>query len=211
MGSAPATERAHRLRLLASSPTRASECAESVRIESFPSTPQRQNQDLADAQAIFDELEQQLASPETSESIAATIKLPNYLDNVPHGSSSSSSMLPASPAAQRNESLDTGVSEEAPHLLTFYRAKCLDLASQVQKRDTEVVQLRRALNEARCAGFVPESPTFSPASSGLGSLQPDANKGQSAEDKFAEQCARIDTIANLTNELRAAAGQLPMN
>jgi len=37
---------------------------------------------------------------------------------------------------------------DSPHVLSFYRRKCLELAAQVHRRDTEVVRLRRALNEA---------------------------------------------------------------
>lgn len=36
---------------------------------------------------------------------------------------------------------------DSPHVLSFYRRKCLELAAQVHRRDTEVVRLRRALNE----------------------------------------------------------------
>lgn len=38
-----------------------------------------------------------------------------------------------------------------PRALSFYRRKCLELAAQVHRRDTEVVQLRRALSDARAA------------------------------------------------------------
>merc|ERR1740121_2096646 len=44
-----------------------------------------------------------------------------------------------------------GLEAHAPKVLSFYRRKCLELASQVHRRDTEVVQLRQALNEARAA------------------------------------------------------------
>lgn len=47
---------------------------------------------------------------------------------------------------------------EAPHVLSFYRKKCLELASQVHQRDAEVVELRRALNEARSAGASTQFP-----------------------------------------------------
>merc|ERR1712176_1674947 len=51
-------------------------------------------------------------------------------------------------------------SADAPHVLSFYRRKCLELATEVQKRDTEVVQLRRALKEARNADDAFDSPSF---------------------------------------------------
>mmetsp|Transcript_59562 Transcript_59562/g.150933 ORF Transcript_59562/g.150933 Transcript_59562/m.150933 type:complete len:1152 (+) Transcript_59562:153-3608(+) len=44
-----------------------------------------------------------------------------------------------------------GLEAHAPKVLSFYRRKCLELASQVHRRDTEVVKLRQALNEARAA------------------------------------------------------------
>lgn len=203
--SAPATERANRFRQAAAwNHGHAAETMDSVWIGAHTSTPQGEDAVLADAQAIFDELEQQLAPHDTSDSVASTVGISQMPHRLASGSSSSRSIPPLLPPANVEDSnLDTGIGGEAPHLLTFYRAKCLDLASQVQKRDTEVVNLRRALNEARCAGFVPESPTFTSLSTNPSSYLADANRG--------DHCAHIDSIANLTNELRAAAGQLPTN
>jgi len=86
---------------------------------------------LADARAILAELEQDLAGagPVSSKPEGMASSAPEEL------------MRPLLPETA-----------DVPHVLSFYRRKCLELATQVQKRDTEVVNLRRALNEARSMG-----------------------------------------------------------
>lgn len=86
---------------------------------------------LADARAILAELEQDLAGSGPA----------NSKPDVAASSASEELLRPLLP--------DTA---DVPHVLSFYRRKCLELATQVQKRDTEVVNLRRALNEARSMG-----------------------------------------------------------
>jgi len=86
---------------------------------------------LADARAILAELEQDLACSGPASSKPDAV--------VP--SASEELMRPLLPETA-----------DVPHVLSFYRRKCLELATQVQKRDTEVVNLRRALNEARSMG-----------------------------------------------------------
>lgn len=98
-----------------------------------PTEPLQRVQDamLADARAILAELEQDLAcsGPASSKPDAAGPCASEEL------------MRPLLPETA-----------DVPHVLSFYRRKCLELATQVQKRDTEVVNLRRALNEARSIG-----------------------------------------------------------
>jgi len=86
---------------------------------------------LADARAILAELEQDLACS---------------------GPASSKPDVVATSAFEELMRPLLAETADVPHVLSFYRRKCLELATQVQKRDTEVVTLRRALNEARSMG-----------------------------------------------------------
>jgi len=86
---------------------------------------------LADARAILAELEQDLACS---------------------GPASSKPDVVATSASEELMRPLLAETADVPHVLSFYRRKCLELATQVQKRDTEVVNLRRALNEARSMG-----------------------------------------------------------
>ena len=58
--------------------------------------------------------------------------------------------------------------EKSSQVLTFYRRKCLELASHLHRRDTELVRLRRALKEAR--GTAGDASLFSIDSSESGSV-----------------------------------------
>lgn len=88
---------------------------------------------LADARAILAELEHDLVVPFKEQPSKVGV---------------------ASRRAEKGES-DDG----EPCVLSFYRRKCLQLASQVHRRDTEVVRLRRALKEARTTGRTLASPS----------------------------------------------------
>lgn len=110
---------------------------------------------LADTKADLEVLEQELLLAEGTGGPAASASLQQL----------------ATPAAERRASDPPGGSpgfdleddkampstvepQDAPGDVTFYRRKCLELASQVHRRDSELVQLRRALVQAReAAGF----------------------------------------------------------
>jgi len=80
---------------------------------------------FSDAQAILNDIEKEIASPGHSPG--------------DHGSE------PVPVPGQELEDDDV----VGPHILSFYRRKCLELASQVHRRDAEVVRLRRALHEVK--------------------------------------------------------------
>merc|ERR1712124_120086 len=94
---------------------------------------------LADARAILAELEQDLACSTAVSLTAGTGGLggtPDF-DNI------------AGLARTTRGEVASDAEVAAPFALSFYRKKCLELVSQVQRRDTEVIELRRALSEAR--------------------------------------------------------------
>merc|ERR1712190_717170 len=112
---------------------------------------------LADARAIIGDLEQDLGGSEVNGSKPSSA----LIQQMPMKGvvNSSGSTVPV------QTTLEVGLDDgeelgDNPHVLSFYRRKCLELATEVQKRDTEVVQLRRALKEARNASDGLDSPSF---------------------------------------------------
>jgi len=121
---------------------------------------------LADARAILAELEQDLQEPsalstsELTSPLREKVSLTSavLLDDservegghpAASGSNGTALHIHRAPSAEQEakEAHDSG----SQKVVSFYRRKCLELASQVHRRDTEMVRLRQALNEARTA------------------------------------------------------------
>jgi len=105
---------------------------------------------LVDARAILDELEHDLAAP-TAEGDPAVS--PPHSAPIDSPASNGACTMGTAPigAGDGRALASTDTKGGAPHVLSFYRRKCLELASQVHRRENEVGRLRRALNEARNA------------------------------------------------------------
>merc|ERR1712187_579255 len=96
--------------------------AERVFMGSHAASPKDDDVALGDAQAIFDELELQLAPIDNGDTAAAPAATSQLSEHPASGSSSSS--MPPVPRLSKLEdpSMDIGTRGDAPHLLSFYRA-----------------------------------------------------------------------------------------
>jgi len=114
--------------------------------------------ELADARAILAELEHDLAIPNANMDASISLPLGATEDDSAGDeaaaigvATSGISSVRVRASTEAEEAFDGG----APHVLSFYRRKCIELASQVHSRDAEVKMLRRALSEARFASDLP--------------------------------------------------------
>lgn len=110
---------------------------------------------LADTKADLEVLEQELLLPEGAGGPATSASL-QQLSTPAAGRRASDPPggLPGFVLEDAKPMPSTVEPQDVPCHVTFYRRKCLELASQVHRRDSELVQLRRALVQAReAAGF----------------------------------------------------------
>merc|ERR1711879_276456 len=97
--------------------------------------PSTHEPSMSDVQSMRDESELERAAHECAARSMARRPTPHF-DAEAHTGESTTSMSNLGMHGDANK--DVSLSDDCPGLLSYYRTKCLELASQVQKTDTEV-------------------------------------------------------------------------